>query len=200
MKTPLKIVASVVVLAVCYTGYSFLQLRQDLFRVYSVADKYASADAGLIVVDFNRYTCDHCRLLHPVLMEAMRQDGKVRYIPRILTFRESWAEVLAMSVYAAAEQDKFIEMHDIIYKKWPVRKREEVFAYAKEIGLDVEKLSRDMTNPEIMERMREDQEFFNAWGLNRMPSLLIGQDGVYAPGEDTPTVEDLLKKFAEARS
>ncbi len=197
-----KTIIALLVLVVFYSGYSFFELRKEIFQVYNVDSKYAlpNDQADLIIVDFNKYSCALCRELHPILMEAISRDGKVRYVPRSVTNGFIWNETLASALYAAAEQDKFIEMHNIIYKKWPVKDHETLFRYAKAIGIDTKKLSRDMTRSEIIERAREDQDYFDAWKLGQTPSLLIGENMIYRPSEKMPTVEELLEKFAEARS
>ena len=200
MKYINKILGAILVLTVFYVGYSFIQLRAGLYTVYDVPDKYASGniDADLVIVDFNKYGCDHCHSLHPILQEAIKRDGKVRYIPRTITHGLIWEETVSTAVYAAAEQGKFFEMHNMVYAKWPIADRGELFQYAADIGLDVYKLESDMSEPKTMELVRENQKFFEAWRLQRTPALLMGKNVIYRPA-DTPTVEELLDKFAKAR-
>ncbi len=201
MKYLAKILAAILVIAVFYTGSSFIQLRRELFTVYDVTDKYThgGAQADLTIVDFNKYGCEHCRSLHPVLLEAIKQDGNIRYIARTITHGLIWEETVASSVYAAGEQGKFFEMHNLIYAKWPINNHKTLFRYAEDIGLDVEQLKNDMDRPDIIELVRENQKYFEAWGLARTPALLMGGKAIYRPSDKTPTVEELLEKFAKAR-
>ena len=196
-----KILAALLVLLVCYFTYGFFELRGELFKVYDVPEHYGFGplDADLLIVDFNTYSCGDCQSLHPVLLEAIQQDGRVRYLPRPIAHGLIWEETLSASVYAAGEQGKFMEMHNLIYEKWPLNNRKVLFQYAEGIGLDTEKLSRDMVQPEIIARVRENQKFFDAWGLRRTPTLLIGKKAIYGP-TITPTVGALLEKFEKVRS
>ncbi len=203
MKHTNTILAALLVVAVLYLVYGVYNLRRDLFEVYNVPDKYSYATSetpDLIVVDFNKYGCGHCRALHPILMEAIRQDGNVLYIPRTIIYGQEWEEFLATAVYAAAEQGKFAEMHSLIHQRWPINSEKVLFDSARQIGVDTQKLSRDMKNPDIKRRIQENQKFFEGWGLRRIPSLLIGKKGIFTPGDTTPTVEEVLAKFSEARS
>ena len=197
-----KTLIALLVLAIFYSGYSFLQLRNELFKVYETPDKYAYAPENydLTIVDFNKYSCDSCQSLHPILMEAIKRDGKIRYIPRNVTNGFSWNETLSSAMYAASKQNKFIEMHEMIYQRWPIDDHKTLFKYAKELGLDTKKLSRDMSLPEIIQRVREDQSYFDAWGVEQTPSLLIGEKVIYRPSGKTPTLEELLEKFEKVRS
>ncbi len=202
MKRVHRFLTALLVLAVFYAAFGFFKVRQDLFAVYDVPDRYAynTEGADLVVVDFNKYGCDHCRALHPILMEAVRRDGKVRYIPRTITYGAAWEKVLVSSVYAAAEQGKFIEMHDMIYQTWPIADRSALFAHARTLGLDIEKLRRDMAQKETLALVEKNQVFFDAWKLTRTPSLLLGEKIIYTPGSETPSVEDMLEEFENARS
>ncbi len=201
MKYVGKIILALLVLGISYSGYSLYQLRGELFKVYDVPDKYAMTNdqADLTIVDFNKYSCTLCQKLHPILMEAIKQDGKIRYVPRSVTHGFIWNETLASAVYAAAEQGKFIEMHNIIYDKWAIEDHKTLLKYAEAIGIDTKKLSRDMTKSETIDRVREDQSYFNAWNLQQTPSLLMGKKAIYRPSEKMPTVEELLEIFAKAR-
>jgi len=200
-----KILAALLFLAVLYLGYGFVQFRADMLKVYVVEDKYAytPSDANLIVVDFSKFGCNHCRDLHPILMKAIKEDGKVRYAPRLVTFGKIWPESLATAVYAAAEQGKFIEMQHAIYQNWPVQKQKDIMIIAQALGMDTKKFSRDLSDSKIVQRMREDSKIFHAWRLGKTPSLLFksdrGGESAYQPGEKTPTVEELLAYFQRAR-
>ncbi len=190
-------------LAVFYLAYSFIQLRNDLFTVYDVPEKYTyktSPTADLMVVDFNKYGCTHCQALHPVLLEAIRRDGNIIYIPRTVTFADDWSGVITSAVYAAAEQGKFIEMFNAVYDHWPIDDEETLLKRAKDIGLDTHKLGRDMNDPNVMEWVKKNDMHFETWGFNSIPTLLIGKNQIYKQGEQTPTVAEILEKFAEARA
>ncbi|PCJ97017.1 MAG: hypothetical protein COA45_10365 [Zetaproteobacteria bacterium] len=202
MKYVNQVLVALLVLAIGYLAYGILEIRRDLFTVYDVPDHYAydPGDADLTIVDFNRYGCDHCRMLHPILMEAIKKDGKVRYISRTLAYGSEWESVLASAVYAAAEQGKFQEMQDIIYAKWPIQSPSVLFSYAKEIGLDTQLLSRDMSKDKIANQVHINENYFEAWRLKRTPTLLLGDSFIYVPMERDLTVEALLKKFKAARS
>lgn len=184
-------------------AYGVYDLRRELLQVYDVplALTYAPnlEEADIVVIDFNRYGCDACRALHPVLMEAIERDGRVLYAPRTLVFEDEWQEFLVRSTYAAAAQGKMIEMHKIIFENWPINSRKILFDLAGNIGIDTEKLSRDISDPEFMGYINESEYYFREWGLSRTPSLLVGETAIYVPVDKTPTVEELLDVFEKAR-
>lgn len=191
-----------VVLAIGALLYQLALYKGGLMQVYEVEDQYAltSPGADLEVVDFNAYDCVYCQNLHPVLKEAMAQDGRIRYIPRMVSAGSVWREQLVYATYAAAEQGGFIALHDAIYQNWPVNTEEQLFGIAATLGLDVAQLSRDMTRPDIMARAKQDDSYFYRWGLKGTPALLIGRKGILKPNKDEMTVEMLLSRFEEVRA
>lgn len=202
MKYVNKVLAALLILAIGYLAYGLLEIRKDLFTVYDVSDKYAydPGDTDLTIVDFNRYGCDHCRVLHPILMQAIKQDGKVRYVSRTVAYGNEWENTLVTAVYAAAEQGKFSEMHDIINENWPMNDRNDLFKYAKKIGIDTKLLSRDMSKEHILNQVIINQDYFEAWRLGRTPTLLLGKSFIYFPKARDVSVDDLLEKFKAARN
>ena len=202
MKYVNKVLATLLILAIGYLAYGLLEIRKDLFTVYDVSDKYAydPGDTDLTIVDFNRYGCDHCRILHPVLMQAIKKDGKVRYVSRTVAYGNEWENTLVAAVYAAAEQGKFSEMHDVINENWPLNDRNDLFKFAKQIGIDTKLLSRDMSKDHILNQVIINQDYFEAWSLGRTPTLLLGKSSIYSPKEKDISVDDLLEKFRAARN
>ncbi|MGH1375111.1 MAG: DsbA family protein [Alphaproteobacteria bacterium] len=203
MKYVYASIAAFLVLAICYMGYGFIQMRAEAFKVYDVDPKftYGAENADISVIYFTNYECDACREFHSVLLKSIKKDGKVRYIPRLVTKGYIWSETLAAATYAAGEQGKFFEMHHAIYKGWPVKDKKKLFAYARALELDVEQFSRDITKPEIIDRVREDQTYFDMWQLPMIPSMIIGEAGIFYPMRDNnlPSVVDVLDKFDKAR-
>lgn len=198
-----KILIGLLVLALTYLSYLYINLRVELFTVYDVPEKYTyktSSTADLMVVDFNRYSCINCQNFHPVLMEAIEQDGNIIYIPRPVSFQDDWSATITAAVYAAGEQGKFIELFNGVYDNWPVDDMDQLFKIAGQVGLDTEQLGKDMTKPEVVEWLNKNDEYFEMWALTSIPVLMIGKKQMLQFGEQPPSVVDLLDKFAEARA
>jgi len=201
MKIRHQILLACLVLAIGYLAYSFMQFRSEMLKVYDVADIYTlgNVQGDLMVVDFNRPACPKCHTLHPIILEAVKKDGNIRYIPRILMSQDAWLDTISMSVYAAAHQGKFAEMYDLVYREWPIKDKKELLAHAENIGLDTEQLSRDITRPEVRQALEDNQMFFESWNLGMTPSVLIGDSQIYRPINDSPSVPALLDAFDAAR-
>ena len=61
-------------------------------------------------------------------------------------------------------------------------------------------MKRDMVDPDLRARARQDQGYFESWRIEKTPTIMIGGDNRFTPGDKMPTVDDLLKMFEQARS
>lgn len=196
-----RLLAFALVLGVGFLGYTFLELRQALFKVFETNELYQAKNpqSDLVVVEFFDYTCESCRTLHPVLKDAMEQDGRIIYIPRPVAYKDPWKTHLVSSLYAAALQGKMIEMHNGIMEQWPVLTEEKLYKVAEQVGLDTKKFSRDIRGDDARMAIIDNERFFEAWGLGHVPVLLVGGKFMYMPNGTTPDVGELLDKFEAAR-
>lgn len=202
MKRTNVVLIVLLVTAVSYLFYMHTKnVNRQIEMAYDVPDKYtqASLNADLVVMDFNNYKCDLCRAFHPILKEAIKRDGKIRYVSKTVSWGENvWGKTLVTAAYAAGEQGKFIDMHYAIYENWPIDNREELFSIASRVGIDTKQLSRDMSRSDIMSWAEANNKYFKEWGINRTPTLFIGKK-IYRPKGTETTVEDILEQFEKAR-
>jgi 2-hydroxychromene-2-carboxylate isomerase len=70
-----------------------------------------------------------------------------------------------------------------------------VFAIAKEIGLDLKSLERDMRRPEIDREIKSNFELADALAIRGTPSFVIGEQVVYG----TRDLAELRAFVARAR-
>src|ERR1700712_2180353 len=75
--------------------------------------------AAIELVEYGDYQCPHCGAAHPVIKKIQKSFGKqVRFVFRNFPLQEShpYAMAAAIAAEAAGLQDKFWEMHDVIYE------------------------------------------------------------------------------------
>ena len=179
-----------------------IYLKIELLTVYDVETTYMldPQEADISILEFGQYNCGTCRIIHSSLKAALAKDGKVRYIPRPVSYGDVWAETLSRAVYAAALQEKFIQMHNAIYEKGPIDTREDIFILARQVGLDIVRFEQDMESEEVSVHIQENDAFYKAWALQTVPAFLINKKILYRPNEqEMPTVDIWLDKFDRAR-
>jgi predicted DsbA family dithiol-disulfide isomerase len=99
-----------------------------------------------------------------------------RHFPMIDAHPEAWPS--ACAVEAAGRQGAFWELHETLLEAWSEAGRHpaeppEILVVARELGLDVERLVRDMELPEVAERIVEDFGSGVRSGVNGTPTFFV---------------------------
>ena len=99
-----------------------------------------------------------------------------RHYPLTATNPHAWNA--ALYAEAAGRQDRFWEMHDILFVNQPAwsllpQVESEFDAYAEALQLDLEQLRADLENAEVIDKVRTDQRGGNAAGVRSTPVMFI---------------------------
>ncbi len=102
---------------------------------------YGSDRAPVTVVVFADFECPHCKKEAPVLRQAIDQfRGRAKLVFKHFPLAShDRAKYAAIAAEAAHEQGKFWEMHDLIFANQTALEDEDLYRYAEQIGLDMQK-------------------------------------------------------------
>lgn len=162
-------------------------------------------NAAVMLEEFGDFECPPCGALHPMLKTLKSEFGA----SLVLVFREfpmtslhPHAIEAARVAEAAGLQGKFWEMHELLFdnqKTWhesanPSSLFEE---YAGRIGLDIDRLRRDIASPVVDQRIQLDRQRGEWIGVDGTPTLFL--DGREVPFESL-SVEKLRTLIKERLS
>jgi len=179
-----------------------------LYQIFTVATTKGALDqtpqeygigaqnADVSLVEFAIYTCPHCRDIHQTVLEAVRQDGNVRYVPRPLP---SGQIEDAQMAYAAGLQGKFLQTHSALLTDGRILDEGGLMSIAETVDLDTDRLQNDMKSAAIITKVNENIRLFRSLGGTRTPTFVINKETVFVPEGEKPSVQDFLDMFAEAR-
>lgn len=133
------------------------------------------------VIEFGDFQCPACASVHPMLKQLTQEYGdKIAFVFRHfpLSSIHSNADLAARAAEAAGAQDKFWEMHDMLFERqgeWSgaLKARDRFVKYAQELGLDTDKFDTDLTSSNIEDRIALDKGDGQALGVNSTPTILI---------------------------
>ncbi len=134
------------------------------------------ADAQLTLVEYGDYQCPYCGAAYPVVKRLQRKLGKkLRFVFRNfpVTQTHPYALIAAEAAEAAALQGKFWEMHDLLYENQTRLEPDIIPAWAKKIGLDLEKFGNDIKQGVVGKRIQEDRQSGIRSGVNGTPTFYI---------------------------
>ncbi len=134
------------------------------------------ADASSTLVEYGDYQCPYCGAAYPVVKRLQKTLGKkLRFVFRNFPLTEAhpYALIAAEAAEAAALQDKFWEMHDLLFEQQTSLKPDLIPVWAKRIGLNVEKFGKDIKEGVVEERIKEDRWSGIRSGVNGTPTFFI---------------------------
>ncbi len=149
------------------------------------ANALGPANAPVTIEFFSDLQCPQCARYEPMVKSVKVEFGdKVRMVLRHFPLSAHEHAVLAScAVEAAANQKKFWEMAEALYKtQWIWAKapapRVILLDQAKQLGLDVDQFQKDMDGTEVRERIGEDQRRAQKIGVKTAPTVFINDYNV----------------------
>ena len=132
--------------------------------------------AAIELVEYGDYQCPHCARAYPIIKRLQAQMGdRMKFIFRNFPLAEihPQAFIAAVAAEASGKQQKFWEMHDIIFENRDQLEVEYLFAYAARIGLDLEQFKDDIQQDVFAAKVESDFESGVRSGVNGTPTFFI---------------------------
>ena len=131
-------------------------------------------EAPVTLVEYGDFECPYCGQAEPVIRELLAGHAELRYVWRHLPLNDVHprAQQAAEAVEAAAEQDAFWEMHDVLLQTQADQDRDFI-AMAGEIGLDLERFDDDLRTHAGAGRIAEDVDSADLSGVSGTPTFFI---------------------------
>ena len=137
--------------------------------------------AAATLVEFFDYNCHYCKGALPDVSKLIKGDPNLKLVLKDFPVLGPGSVEAAKVASAARNQlpgDKFWAFHSkLLAMHGPVGKTE-ALAVAKELGLDMDKLMKDMESAEIKTGLDEAMRLADALQINGTPSFVVGQDVV----------------------
>jgi hypothetical protein len=152
-------------------------------------------DAPLMLVEYGDFECPFCAQTTGVTQELRQRYGdELCYVFRHLPLPDVHprAELAARAALAADRQGRFWPMHDVLFQHQDALAEEDLVGYAQDLGLDVDLFMRDLDDPEVDARVRDDVASAEASGARGTPTFFVGERRHTGPW-DTATLVTALE-------
>jgi protein-disulfide isomerase len=135
------------------------------------------------VVEFFDYNCAFCKRAMADMTDLMKGDGKVKFVLKEFPVLGEGSTQAAQVAVAVRMQDKtggkkYLEFHQKLLGGRGQADKARAMAVAKEVGLDMARLEKDMASDEVKNTLQESFTIAEALGLNGTPSYVVGSDVV----------------------
>lgn len=157
--------------------------------------------APVTVIEYSDFQCPACRYYEPLLTQLVTDFGDqvavvYRHFP--LTTIHANAQAAAQAAEAAGRQNKFWEMHDLLFERqseWSAdRRAAETFEqYATELGLNLDQFKTDYNSTDVRDVISRQVASGLAADLPGTPSIFINGQLIDNP-RDYATLQALVQQ------
>lgn len=154
-------------------------------------------DGDVSVIAFFDYRCTYCKKFVSVVNNLIKSDPSVRVIYKELPILGPGSLTAAQAALASRLQnvDFYLPFHEALMETRNVSTKQQVLDIAAAMGINIDKLNRDMESPEIERAIELNQIHARALGIQGTPGLIIGDQIIrgFINGEE------LNSRIVEAR-
>ena len=130
------------------------------------------------LVEFFDYNCGYCKRALSDLMNLMKADPKLKVVLKEFPVLGPGSVEAAQVATAVRMQDrsgkKYLEFHQKLLGGRGQADRARALAVAKDIGMDMARLEKDMSSDEVRATLEESMQLADKLGLNGTPSYVVG--------------------------
>lgn len=164
---------------------------------------YGNGDALIELVEYGDYQCPYCgRAYHTIknIQQALGADLKFVFRHFPLSKAHPHAFAAAVAAEAAALQDKFWQMHDVIFENQEKLSTENWAFFANASGVNLWQFKNDIQKIELLNKVENDFESGLRSGVNGTPSFYINGSKYEGRWEQNELLYYLKNKAAELSS
>jgi protein-disulfide isomerase len=148
-------------------------------------------EGKISLVEFFDYRCPYCKATQPALDKLGAKDGQLRLVYKEFPVLGPVSVTAAHAALAAARQGKYEAFHRAMMEARGNIADATVYQVAKSVGLDVDRLKRDMKAPEIGAAVEANMKLADALAINGTPSFIIG-DRIIPGAVDLTALQKLV--------
>jgi len=133
-------------------------------------------------VEFFDYNCGYCKRAMDDMFTLLKSDPKLKVVLKEFPVLGPGSVEAARVAVAVRMQDKtgkkYMDFHQKLLGGRGQADKARALAAAKDAGLDVARIERDLTSDEVRQTLEESLKLAEKLGLNGTPSYVIGNDVV----------------------
>lgn len=128
----------------------------------------------VVIVEFFDYTCPYCKAVEPRLEALLRSDRKVKLVLKEFPILTPQSLIATRAALASVRQGKYRQFHQAMMNFRGQLLESDIFDMAKTSGLDVARLRRDMTAPEISDEIIANFNLARGIRAFQTPVFIVG--------------------------
>lgn len=155
----------------------------------------ANPQGFITIVAFFDYTCPYCKAAEPRLMRLVDQDKRIKLVMKEFPILTRASGIAARAALAANKQGKYRAFHIAMMRREGALDEAGIFETARAVGLDMARLRRDMTAPDVNEEIIANFNLARGIRVFQTPAYIVG--GRFITGDSANI--DFSREVARAK-
>ena len=152
--------------------------------------------ANVAVVEFFDYACPYCKAAEPRLEAMLRSNQGAKLVLKEFPILTPESMIATKAALASVKQGKYTQFHQALMAYKGPLQDSVIFDTAKNVGLDVGRLRKDMAAPEITDEIIANFNLARSLRIFQTPGFIVGNHILTGPSADI----DFPKAVAAARA
>ena len=134
-------------------------------------------DGDVTFVEFFDYNCGYCKRAMADMLDLLKNDPNLKVVLKEFPVLSEGSVEAARVAIAVRMQDpkKYLDFHQKLLGGRGPADKARAMAAAKDAGLDVARIEKDLTSPEIKATISENMKLAEDMDMNGTPSYVIGK-------------------------
>jgi protein-disulfide isomerase len=150
----------------------------------------------VVVIEFFDYACPYCKAVEPRLETLLKSDKGTKLVLKEFPILTPESMIATKAALAAAKQGKYRQFHEALMGYKGRLEESVIFDTAKTVGLDINRLRKDMTAPDITDEIIANFNLARSLRMFQTPGFIIGNHILTGASAEI----DFPKVVAAARS
>jgi protein-disulfide isomerase len=169
--------------------------RLDALENNPASPVLANPQGFITIVAFFDYTCPYCKAAEPRLMQLVDKDKRIKLVMKEFPILTKPSTIAARAALAANKQGKYRAFHVAMMRREGALNEAGIFETAQAVGLDINRLRRDMAAPEVNEEIIANFNLARGIRVFQTPAYIVG--GRFITGDSANI--DFAREVARAK-
>jgi protein-disulfide isomerase len=136
-------------------------------------------DAPFVLIEYGDYQCPYCAQVYKMIQTIQqRLNHQLCFVFRHFPLHRLHfqAQKAAEAAEAAGAQDKFWQMHNLLFERQKFLRDGNLLEYANELGLELHQFLQALAEHQYAERVTQDLHSGKQCGVIHTPTLFINRN------------------------
>jgi len=168
------------------------QTQKTFQKIQEMAPKYSkqifhqavdpiagNTNGTVTLVEFADYQCPHCIDMTQIVDNLIKKNPNLRVVFKEFPIRGPMSETAAKAALASAKQGKYYEFHTaLMNSKIEPLTENTIYDIAKSVGLDVNKLKKDMKDNSVSQQIKDTYKLAQDLQLIYTPVFFVAKSNI----------------------